>query len=34
MNSGLSYLLSEASVSKYAMFEAQQTRPSRFIPES
>ena len=34
MNPGLSNLLSEASVSKYAKFEAQWTRPSRFIPQS
>ena len=34
MNPGLLYIFSEASMSKYAKFEAQQTRPSWFIPES
>ena len=34
MNPELSNLHSEASVSKYAKFEAQWTRPSRFIPQS
>ena len=34
MSPGLSNLLSEASMSKYAKFEAQRTRPSWFIPES
>ena len=34
MNPGLSNLLSEISMSNYAKFEAQWTRPSRFIPQS
>ena len=34
MNPGLRNILSEASMSKYAKLEAQQTRPSWFIPES
>ena len=34
MNRGLSNLLSKVSMSKYAKFEVQWTRPSRFIPES
>ena len=34
MNPGLGNLLSKASMSKYAKFEAQWAKPSRFIPES
>ena len=34
MNPGLRNIFSEASVSEYAKFEGQQTRPSWFIPES
>ena len=34
MNPRLSYLLSEASMSRYGKFEAQRTRPSWFIPAS